>query len=57
MASTQQLDVAGTKEVENVLPALELMEKKGNQHVHELDYVMVNEDANSSRGQVQIASK
>ncbi|KAK9915512.1 hypothetical protein WJX75_000090 [Coccomyxa subellipsoidea] len=32
------------------------MEKKGNQHVHELDYVMVNEDANSSRGQSACAT-
>ena len=56
MASSRHLDVAGTKESENLLPALELEAKKDGQHVHELDYVMVNEDTNSSRGQVQIAS-
>lgn len=55
MASAQHLEDPGTKESEDRMAALELQKKDIGHHLHDHDFVMVNEDANSSQGQVLVS--
>ncbi len=55
MASAQHLEDLGAKESEGTMAAVELQKKDMGHHIHDHDFVMVNEDANSSQGQVLVS--
>ncbi|BDA44405.1 hypothetical protein COCOBI_05-5890 [Coccomyxa sp. Obi] len=56
MASAQHLEDPGTKESDGIVAAPELQKKDMGHHLHDHDFVMVNEDANSSQGQSACAT-
>lgn len=55
MASVQHLEDPGTKESDGTVAAPELKKEEMGHHLHDHDFVMVNEDVSSSQGQVQVS--